>query len=125
MGERRYLGLFTTEVEAAQAYDRESVMRKGVHAITNFDLAHYTDLLSPEDLAEAERRGMLGAGEAGPVEDGFQVADWQEQPDTELPSEATLFHGASRGAAGLACSPCTSLKASHSSASTSAHNART
>ena len=95
MRERRYLGLFTTEVEAAQAYDRESVMRKGVHAITNFDLAHYTDLLSPEDLAEAGRRGMLGASEAGLAEEGIQAADWPEQPDEELPSEATFFHGAS------------------------------
>ena len=117
--------MFTTEVEAAQAYDRESVTRKGVHAITNFDLAHYTDLLSPEDLAEAGRRGMLGAHEAGPAEEGIQVADWPEQPDEELPSEAPLFHGASGEPPDMACPSCTSLKASHSGASTPAQDART
>ena len=95
--EHRYLGLFTTEVEAAQAYDRESVMRKGVHAITNFDLAHYADLLSPDDLAEAGRRGLLGAGEADRAEEGLQAADWPEQPDEKLPDEAAPFHGAFRG----------------------------
>ena len=52
----RYLGLFTTELEAAQAYDRESVARKGIDAITNFDLSHYTEFLSPDDLEEAKRR---------------------------------------------------------------------
>ncbi len=52
----RYLGLFTTELEAAQAYDRESVARKGVDAITNFDLSHYAEFLTPDDLEEAKRR---------------------------------------------------------------------
>ena len=42
----RYLGLFTKEVEAAQAYDNESVMRKGLKAITNFDISEYLELLS-------------------------------------------------------------------------------
>ena len=42
----RYLGLFAKEVDAAQAYDRESVSRKGLKAITNFDICEYLDLLS-------------------------------------------------------------------------------
>lgn len=44
--ECRYLGLFAKEVDAAQAYDRESVSRKGLKAITNFDICEYLDLLS-------------------------------------------------------------------------------
>lgn len=42
----RYLGLYTKEIDAAQAYDRESVMRKGLKAITNFDISEYLSLLS-------------------------------------------------------------------------------
>ena len=44
----RYLGLYATEIEAAQAYDRESVSRRGLEAITNFDLGEYARLLSAE-----------------------------------------------------------------------------
>ena len=46
----RYLGLFKEEIEAATAYDREAVKRRGIHAITNFDLAEYVDLLGKTDL---------------------------------------------------------------------------
>ena len=41
----RYLGLFKSEVEAAQAYDRELIVRKGIDAATNFDLSEYAELL--------------------------------------------------------------------------------
>ena len=41
----RYLGLYKEEVEAAIAYDKEAVRRRGIHAITNFDLSEYIDLL--------------------------------------------------------------------------------
>lgn len=47
----RYLGLYSLEVEAARAYDRESVLRKGVQAITNFALSEYTDLLSKPSIS--------------------------------------------------------------------------
>lgn len=41
----KYLGLFTSELDAAVAYDRAAVQAKRLHAQTNFDLAHYMDLL--------------------------------------------------------------------------------
>jgi hypothetical protein len=47
---RRYLGLYSSEVEAARAYDRESVARKGIHAITNFALAEYSATLSESTI---------------------------------------------------------------------------
>ena len=67
----RYLGLFTDEIEAAEAYDRASVESKGLRAITNFDISRYLDLLSkraasedvliPEiDHTESSISGILG-----------------------------------------------------------------
>ena len=38
--------IVSTEVDAAVAYDAESVQRRGLEAITNFALDEYTDLLS-------------------------------------------------------------------------------
>lgn len=77
----RYLGLYTTELEAAQAYDRESVIRKGVEAITNFDLSHYMKLLSAEDLGEARRRGLIASHESEAAEESAEPAAWQKLPD--------------------------------------------
>lgn len=41
----KYLGLFTSEIDAAVAYDRAAVQAKRLFAQTNFDLMHYMDLL--------------------------------------------------------------------------------
>ena len=43
-GRRRYLGLFASEVEAAQAYDREAIQRRRLAACTNFDFTEYPEL---------------------------------------------------------------------------------
>ena len=42
----RYLGLYEEEVEAAKAYDVEAIKRRGVGAVTNFNLMSYLDILS-------------------------------------------------------------------------------
>ena len=41
-----YLGLYNTELEAAQAYDRAAVRCKGTKAVTNFDVNEYKDELT-------------------------------------------------------------------------------
>lgn len=87
--------MFTTELEAAQAYDRESVTRKGVDAITNFDLSHYTELLSSEDVEEATRRGLLSAPEMATADESAGLVAWQGVPDQELDSMTTLLEGMS------------------------------
>lgn len=48
---RRYLGLYKDEIEAAIAYDKEAVRRRGIHAVTNFDLAEYIDLLGTPQVS--------------------------------------------------------------------------
>ncbi|DBA95939.1 hypothetical protein WJX77_004025 [Trebouxia sp. C0004] len=55
----KYLGLYKEEIEAATAYDREAVKRRGIHAVTNFDLAEYMDLLDEASIAEAESRHLF------------------------------------------------------------------
>lgn len=87
--------MFTTELEAAQAYDRESVLRKGVEAITNFDLSHYTEHLSNDDLEEARRRGLLSAPEVMVAEDCGELGLWHELPDQDLSDMASLLQGMS------------------------------
>lgn len=47
----KYLGLYTDEEEAARVYDRAAVEQRGLEAVTNFDLAHYCELLPPEEQA--------------------------------------------------------------------------
>lgn len=42
----KYLGLFTSETDAAVAYDRAAVQAKRLNAQTNFDISSYMDLLS-------------------------------------------------------------------------------
>ena len=48
-GEKVHLGIYNTELEAAQAYDRAAIRCSGTKAFTNFDVNEYKD-----ELAEFE-----------------------------------------------------------------------
>ncbi len=39
------LGVFPSEVEAARSYDRAQIAARGIHALTNFPLEQYLDML--------------------------------------------------------------------------------
>ena len=42
----QHLGVYSSEADAARAYDRAMVERKGVEAVTNFGLVDYLSQLS-------------------------------------------------------------------------------
>ena len=58
----RYLGLWSTEIEAAVAYDVESVRQKGKEALTNFDISSYSSVLAEHYAAQAKSLGKRKYG---------------------------------------------------------------
>jgi AP2 domain len=69
----KYLGLFLTEKEAAEAYDRAAVTAKGMTAQTNFEITNYMELLSAPSLTCK----LHGADERTPLMVVTRVLDSQ------------------------------------------------
>jgi len=59
--DRTHLGVFSSDIDAARAYDRILVAQRGLDACTgiNFNLVDYADLLSKEQIQDGIDRGLL------------------------------------------------------------------
>lgn len=59
--DRTHLGVFSSDTDAARAYDRILVMQRGLDASTgiNFNLVDYADLLTKEQIQDGIDRGLL------------------------------------------------------------------
>eukprot|EP00889_Picochlorum_renovo_P005139 jgi/Picre1/32169/NNA_007515.t1 len=58
---KAHIGVYASEVEAAQAYDRAMIRCIGLEAapLINFQLLDYLDMLTADQISEAMQRGLV------------------------------------------------------------------
>eukprot|EP01018_Ginkgo_biloba_P003277 Gb_18139 [translate_table: standard] len=63
-----YLGTYDTQEEAAAAYDMAAIEHRGLNAMTNFDLSHYTAWLRPDKSLVSNGNSSHGSNPAAKLE---------------------------------------------------------